>query len=232
MAEMTPYELQRQANISKNLLQLQALELSFVQNEDTQARGRVKDESTATVHSKKYSLFIHNLISKRRPAKRPKLGTRNGTRVSARLTNSSTPEILKVTVEEETPESHLLTFDEFFDEETRAKAIRSEGHYRGWISQRIMDTYGIAHSASEAWESNGGGKFTFSNTAGQGISGGVKPSGWSTAKFNAFKVRARLFFTDRCFVKIPIAISIDIQSQDKCKNWVIGQRKKTISFLK
>jgi hypothetical protein len=85
-------------------------------------------------------------------------------------------------------EQRVFTCEEFFASQPDIvkNAIRVDGHYHGWLSQRIMDTYNIAGSASEAWESNGGGQFSFKS--GESISKVGKPAGWSDAKYVAFKM--------------------------------------------
>ncbi|GJJ77263.1 hypothetical protein EMPS_09622 [Entomortierella parvispora] len=61
----------------------------------------------------------------------------------------------------------LMSGDLFFDEETRAKAIRVDGHYRGWLNSEVMTKYGFEGSAQEAWDANGGGSFSFKDPLGE-----------------------------------------------------------------
>lgn len=96
----------------------------------------------------------------------------------------------------------LLTADEYFDQETRDKAIRVDGHYtgkrdythkqvskkvcteindnqKGWINPELIEKYQFESSAAEAWEKNGGGKFSYKDPLGTG----KKKSG--SGRFNA-----------------------------------------------
>ncbi|CAO3618006.1 unnamed protein product [Cunninghamella echinulata] len=62
----------------------------------------------------------------------------------------------------------LLKADEYFDKETREKAIRTDGHYKGWINPALIEKYQFEQSAIDAWEKNGGGKFSYKDPAGTG----------------------------------------------------------------
>ncbi|KAG1474648.1 hypothetical protein G6F56_000229 [Rhizopus delemar] len=62
----------------------------------------------------------------------------------------------------------LLTAEEYFDEETQKNAIRVDGHFSSWVNPIIIQKHGIEASASEAWENNGGGKFSYADTTGSG----------------------------------------------------------------
>ena len=83
----------------------------------------------------------------------------------------------------------MFTCEEYFatQPEIVEQAIRVDGHYHGWISQRVMETYGLASSAAEAWESNGGGKYSFKLSS-ESISKAGKPQGWSDAKYVSYKM--------------------------------------------
>ncbi|KAG0260091.1 hypothetical protein DFQ27_003752 [Actinomortierella ambigua] len=65
-------------------------------------------------------------------------------------------------------QSKLMAADLYFDEETRKNAIRVDGHYTGWINGGVMERYGFEKNATEAWEANGGGTFTFKDPTGGG----------------------------------------------------------------
>ncbi|KAI8980796.1 hypothetical protein BDB01DRAFT_795614 [Pilobolus umbonatus] len=58
-----------------------------------------------------------------------------------------------------------MTADEYFDDDIKRKAIRVKGHFEGWVNPTVMQRYGIEASASEAWELNGGGIFTYNSSA-------------------------------------------------------------------
>lgn len=63
----------------------------------------------------------------------------------------------------------LMSGDLFFDQETRSKAIRVDGHYRGWLNSEVMEKYGFEASAQEAWDANGGGSFSFKDPLGESV---------------------------------------------------------------
>ncbi|KAG0239818.1 hypothetical protein B0O80DRAFT_498808 [Mortierella sp. GBAus27b] len=69
--------------------------------------------------------------------------------------------------EDEEDTSSLMSGDLFFDKETREKAIRVDGHYRGWLNPEVVEKYGFEKSAQEAWEANGGGTFSFKDPLGE-----------------------------------------------------------------
>ena len=51
--------------------------------------------------------------------------------------------------------------------------VVSEGHYSGWINPELIDKYGFASSAEEAWAQGGGGTFSYKNPGGNGSTGKV-----------------------------------------------------------
>ncbi|KAF8940906.1 hypothetical protein BGZ47_007568 [Haplosporangium gracile] len=62
--------------------------------------------------------------------------------------------------------ANLMSGDLFFDKATRERAIRVDGHYRGWLDPGVIERYGFAKSAKDAWEANGGGSFSFKDPRG------------------------------------------------------------------
>jgi hypothetical protein len=66
-------------------------------------------------------------------------------------------------------ENRLLTFDEYFTEDIKKNAIVVDGHYRDWVNPVTMNKHGLEASADEAWEKNGGGTFSFSDSTGSGV---------------------------------------------------------------
>lgn len=65
-------------------------------------------------------------------------------------------------------ESRLLTAEEYFGSEIKAKAIVVEGHFSGWVKEEVMIKHNIEASAAEAWEKNGGGTYSFLDPTGSG----------------------------------------------------------------
>ncbi|KAF9948325.1 hypothetical protein BGZ72_009740 [Mortierella alpina] len=72
--------------------------------------------------------------------------------------------------------ANLMSGDLFFDKETRDRAIRVDGHYKGWLNSEVMVKYGFEKSAEDAWEANGGGTFSFSDPSGSSTAGSSKKS--------------------------------------------------------
>ncbi|KAF9555913.1 hypothetical protein EC968_008561 [Mortierella alpina] len=72
--------------------------------------------------------------------------------------------------------ANLMSGDLFFDKETRDRAIRVDGHYKGWLNSEVMVKYGFEKSAEDAWEANGGGTFSFSDPSGSSAAGSSKKS--------------------------------------------------------
>ncbi|KAJ2314198.1 hypothetical protein IWW54_001053 [Coemansia sp. RSA 2705] len=69
-------------------------------------------------------------------------------------------------------------------------AIRVDGHYTGWVEPGVQQRLHIEDNATAAWESQGGGKFSFKDPLGTGkrLSKRAVPSGQSVAKFVASKL--------------------------------------------
>ncbi|KAG0168280.1 hypothetical protein DFQ29_010215 [Apophysomyces sp. BC1021] len=71
-------------------------------------------------------------------------------------------------VNDELWDGKLLKADEYFDEVTCQNAIRTQGNFTGWINPELIEKYQFELSATEAWEKNGGGKFSFKDPSGTG----------------------------------------------------------------
>ncbi|KAJ2872641.1 hypothetical protein GGH93_003862 [Coemansia aciculifera] len=84
----------------------------------------------------------------------------------------------------------LLGAESHFASEVVSQAIKVEGHYRGWVESGVMERLDIQGNATEAWESEGGGKFSFKDPLGTGkkVTKKSVPSGQSVAKFVASKL--------------------------------------------
>ncbi|RKP11593.1 hypothetical protein BJ684DRAFT_17832, partial [Piptocephalis cylindrospora] len=60
----------------------------------------------------------------------------------------------------------LLDPEDFFPQHILSKAVHVTGHFHGWISAELRARWGIEASAEQAWEAEGGGKFSFKNPMG------------------------------------------------------------------
>jgi len=83
-----------------------------------------------------------------------------------------------------------MSAEEYFSDETRKEAIIVDGHFEGWINPVLIEKYHFEKSAKEAWENNGGGKYSRKNPLGEykETVKTVKPRNWSSAKFVASKL--------------------------------------------
>lgn len=50
--------------------------------------------------------------------------------------------------------------------------INKEGKYKSWVEEGVRERCRIGANATEAWESNGGGKFSYKNPTGKGKKSG------------------------------------------------------------
>ncbi|KAJ2081354.1 hypothetical protein H4R24_002412 [Coemansia sp. RSA 988] len=84
----------------------------------------------------------------------------------------------------------LAPAETHFSEVVIKSAIRVSGHYSGWVEPETMARLGLSSNATEAWESQGGGKFSFKDPLGTGkkLSKRTVPSGQSMAKYVASKL--------------------------------------------
>ncbi|CAO3658858.1 unnamed protein product [Umbelopsis vinacea] len=71
-------------------------------------------------------------------------------------------------VDDDLWDGKLLTADQYFDDYIRKTAIRTDGHYRGWLSEELMKKHGFEANAADCWEKNGGGKFSYKDPLGTG----------------------------------------------------------------
>ncbi|KAG0239311.1 hypothetical protein BGW41_007796 [Actinomortierella wolfii] len=194
--ELSEYERMRLENIRKNeemLLALQLPTMSMKIQADTM-EGKQVDSMD---EPKNFAPMAGKTRKPRPPPKSPAPVTPS--RTSNRLrglkpaavdenteptaTRSSSNEDANEEDDENIDRSTLMAADVYFDEETRKKAIRVDGHYKGWINKDVMERYGFEKSAAEAWEANGGGTFSFRDPAGAGRS----------KKFNAKEFAKAMF---------------------------------------
>ena len=66
----------------------------------------------------------------------------------------------------------ILTPEEYYKIVGIKPRVIVDGHFRSWVNPEYIKIYGFASSAKEAWESNGGGKFTSATP--DGFQGGSK----------------------------------------------------------
>ncbi|KAF9970642.1 hypothetical protein BGZ73_006623 [Actinomortierella ambigua] len=186
--ELSEYERMRLENIRKNeemLLALQLPTLSMKLQGDT-IEGKIVDKPEKDDTPKKFAPMAGKQRKPQPPPKAvaPVIPARTSNRLRGLKPASddeSTPTSTSTTAkslknenadaeddDENIDQSTLMAADLFFDEETRKKAIRVDGHYNGWINEDVMERYGFEKNAMEAWEANGGGTFTYKDPSGSG----------------------------------------------------------------
>ncbi|KAL1926299.1 hypothetical protein VTP01DRAFT_5996 [Rhizomucor pusillus] len=194
MTNLSAYEEERQRNIERNRELLAQFNLK-------EARDALYDSGRSTSSKPepvKISVKTRKTIAKKPAA--PMLPQRKSSRLRgvdpAPFEIDNEDKIKKGendagaetgAVDDELWDGKLLTADEYFDQETRDKAIRVDGHYSGWINPELVEKYQFEASAAEAWEKNGGGKFSYKDPLGTG----KKRSG--SGRLNAKAVAQMMF---------------------------------------
>ncbi|KAJ3121924.1 hypothetical protein HK098_003276 [Nowakowskiella sp. JEL0407] len=177
-ATPTEYEKQRMENIERNKKVLQELGLVSQQNIDS---SEINSPKPATPKKKKSKSITLKDDSPRPTVYRTRSSRRNEAGEEEENKNDEKTDENK---KKEDPESeYLLTADEYFEDKIKAKAVRVDGNFKGWLNPTIKEEFGIADSAAEAWDSNGGGQFSYKNPLGDLKVAGTKPKTWSSAKF-------------------------------------------------
>ncbi|KAK9828638.1 hypothetical protein WJX72_001241 [[Myrmecia] bisecta] len=78
--------------------------------------------------------------------------------------------------------AELLELEEFFKwKGQEVEGFQVDGHYHGWVNPAICEKYALAANSEQAWEQNGGGKFTFKIDK-SAIPASLKSKGWSDAR--------------------------------------------------
>ncbi|KAJ1646885.1 hypothetical protein J3B02_000473 [Coemansia erecta] len=115
------------------------------------------------------------------------VATRRSKRLRGESALEGITEIEKEAVETGDFSGLLQTGEERFGQ--TADTIKVSGHYGGWVEPGVMERLGIRSNATEAWESEGGGKFSFKDPLGTGKKISKKMAGGqSVAKYVASKL--------------------------------------------
>jgi len=178
---MNEYERQRLENIRRNQEKLKELNL-------LSASSIFKDLTKTKKLRKKYE--------KKKYLKDLKSSSKRITRNQAKILHIDVDDKKEVEKIDENKENifeednKLVPAEEYFPEEIRKKAIIVDGHFNGWINPELMEKYHFEKSAKEAWDKNGGGKYSHKNPLGEfkEVAKAAKPRNWSSAKFIASKL--------------------------------------------
>ncbi|KAK4522798.1 hypothetical protein GAYE_PCTG30G0688 [Galdieria yellowstonensis] len=166
MDAASEYERKRLENIKKNEEILLKLGLNAVAPCIHREVKRSLPSGTCTVHksdSKQQTIGLESYLPKRRSARNREV----------KKSPSENAEILKnhedactIHMEAEEDAETLLDLDTWCKMNHIEPGPWVQGHYHGWVNEEVRQSLGIAASASEAWESNGGGKFSYRNPDG------------------------------------------------------------------
>ncbi|KAJ1977613.1 hypothetical protein H4R34_003512 [Dimargaris verticillata] len=200
-SDLSEYERQREQNIAENQKLLESLELAKsalapfstpispapttapLAQRQTRPRAKPTPRSNRPSHPRRASNRLRGLKPNDDDASRPAPQEDTAADLGQQLCD----------------DGHLRPAEECFSADILAKAIRVNGQFSGWLSEDLMARYGFESNAKDAWEKNGGGKFSFRNPLGEsepskkakGRSAPRKralPPGWSSAKFTASKL--------------------------------------------
>ncbi|KAJ1919128.1 hypothetical protein H4219_002177 [Mycoemilia scoparia] len=203
---ISEYEKRRQENIQRNQEMLKVLDLVGANPHITTQSDEVSESSSGLLDVPKVEPKVVKRKLKNegsaKPAKRKRveipaipIATRTSRRLRGEKADLVVPAISEDSASESFPDpellsnSGLMSAEEFFTKEIYEKAIKVTGHYTGWINPELVDKYGLESSAKDAWEKNGGGKFSFKDPLGIGkIKKSSIPAGWSEAKFVSSKL--------------------------------------------
>jgi hypothetical protein len=128
---ISDFEQRRLETIKKNQEYLKSLNIEPV--EQIVASKRVSLPKTKKVRAK---------IEKRTTAP---------SRTSRRLSGRGEDDVLQPIDQnvDPAPEYKLLSFEEYFDKDTVAKAIRTDGIYRGWLHSDLVEKYNFKRETFE-----------------------------------------------------------------------------------
>ncbi|ORZ00183.1 hypothetical protein BCR43DRAFT_511214 [Syncephalastrum racemosum] len=202
MANLTEYERQRQENIERNRELLAQFNL-------TEARNALSDGVPSPSTPQPEAVKIVSRKRKQAPKRieKPLAPQRKSSRLRGEqpapieideaesgpipATTSSTDAV----VDDELWDGKLLTADEYFSQEIRDKAIRTDGNYKGWLDPQLIEKYQFEASATDAWEKNGGGTFSYKDPLGTGKkrSGNTRVNAKAVAQM-MFKKNPNMYF--------------------------------------
>ena len=179
---MGTYEQQVEENRLRNLEKLQSLGVISVRQQiDAEAglgsqakrvRARKKSSSRSAVDydsddsrcgekDKRLKAEIPSRKSRRAAGLAPELKLTAG---AAEIHDLDLPEFIPISEEE----SRLLPCSEYFQANGIVPVVISDYHFHGWVEEGVRLRCGIAENAEAAWESEGGGTFSFRNPLGNG----------------------------------------------------------------
>lgn len=168
---LNEYELQRQQRIERNRQIMQELGVE-------QAAAAVKQSMNASKKPKSGAKKKQKVLPEVPPAP-----SRHSSRLAAQPAIAE--QLAQAALDQaENPEhASLLTQEEYFKltDQEFAPAMKSDGSFKGWVCPKVCERYGIAGSSDEAWEANGGGKWSWKPDM-SAVPAHLRGKGWSDAK--------------------------------------------------
>ncbi|CAM0138854.1 unnamed protein product [Umbelopsis sp. WA50703] len=167
---MNEYEEKRLQNIERNRQLLQQLDIIRVKEQvyeeppSVPAKRRVVDKPKDSIGKpKKQKLELPQRKSTRlRGLPAPEMQIETDKENHVLITGAEEP------MDDDLWDGKLLSADEYFKDDIKKDAIRTDGHFGGWLSEELMKKYGFEANAADCWEKNGGGKFSYKDPLGTG----------------------------------------------------------------
>jgi len=180
MENINEYEKQRLENIRKNKEKLKELNL-------LSASILFEDLKKKEIKKRKRKYEKRNIKEIKPDFKRITRNQAKELKLNIKTNEEKNNVENEINIEEE---EILIPAEEYFPEEIKKKAIIVNGHFNGWINPELIEKYHFEKSAKEAWDNNGGGKYSYKNPLGEfkEVTKSVKPRNWSSAKFTASKL--------------------------------------------
>ncbi|KAI7898446.1 uncharacterized protein BX663DRAFT_524750 [Cokeromyces recurvatus] len=188
--KLTPYEQQRLKNIELNKELLASLDIPSIKNSVVTTFITGTDEKTTAANKPMKKLRKASTTKKPLPTRKSSR-LRGEQPLAIEIDKENNIELLVDKVKEDPryqeiiEEGKLLTAEEYFNQDIIDKAIKTDGHFKGWVNPIIIEKYGLEASAAEAWEKNGGGTWSIADPTGNGKK---RKKGSSNAKADALKM--------------------------------------------
>ncbi|KAI9470488.1 MAG: hypothetical protein EXX96DRAFT_653618 [Benjaminiella poitrasii] len=192
--KLTDYEQQRLKNIELNKELLASLDIASVKESlvTTPINKMREEKATADNKPKKKSRKAPSATEKKPIVIRKSSRLRGEQPLAIEIDKENNIELLIDKVKDDpryqeiVEDGKLLTAEEYFNQEVQERAIKTDGHFKGWVNPTVMQKYGIEATAAEAWEKNGGGNWSFADPTGEGQK--KRKRGSSNAKADALKM--------------------------------------------
>ncbi|KAL1915104.1 uncharacterized protein VTP21DRAFT_7585 [Calcarisporiella thermophila] len=174
---LSEYELQRLENIRRNHELLQSLQVldavEQVRAVTTPAEETTKPETEKKKRKQAKVKAETPSVPRRTSGRLRSLAQSKEEREKAEKEREANPEqcsdakLAEADGEANINFNELIPAEKYFSEDVLRNAIKTDGHFRGWVNPEIVSKYGLDGSAEEAWKKNGGGSYSYRNPLGQ-----------------------------------------------------------------